>query len=314
MSLSLILIAVFVPVILAITAAVWAWTGSAGWQERQLMTLARRRNLAVPVHLEAELLRHVTRRQRAWTVGFGIAYLVVFVPAALLLPRSGSELGPMMIVLAFAAGALAMTATALIDRRRAVFGEARVGRLGGPTVRDLLSPAAIGVASVAVAAALGLAALALLLPRRIDAASAAATWGPLVSTLAIMAVVTLLLWRIIATRIAASRPISGDATTLAWSDALRAESVSNLLILPVFSSMLSIQFAIPTIATLLFPGWFQAFNVGMLVGLTVSLTVILVVHATTSGGPGARHYQRRLWPELATATPSAAPAPAEGRA
>lgn len=314
MSLSPILIAVFVPVILAMLAFAWLRAGSAGWRERQLMTLAQRRNLAVPDHLEAELLRHVTRRQRAWVVGFGVAFLVVYVPASLLLPESGSRFGFVPIVLAFTAGATVTTIATLVDRRRAVFGDARVGRVGGPAIDDLVPVSAVRIVAVAVFVAVFIAAVVSLLLPKDDPSTAAAVWQPLIIILAALGVVTLALWRVASARIAASRPISGDATTLAWSDALRAESISTLLMLPIVNAMMSIQFAVPAIVTAFAPDQFEAFNVGMLIGLAVSLTVILVVHATTSGGPGARHYQRRLWPELAAATSSAAPAPAEGRA
>ncbi len=315
MSAGPIAIVLLAPAIVVIVALSWRMTRSRGWQERELMKLAQRRNLAVPDHLEEELLRHIVRRRRAWMLGYGVGYLLVFVPAALLLPRAGSDLGPLMLVLAFAVGTVVTTAVTLVDRRRTVFGEARVARLDGPAVDDLIAPATVRLVGIAIAAAIAAAAVVVVMSRSVDSAATVGFFPPLIVTLAVVAVAALVLWRLTARHVAAQRPISGDATTLAWSDALRAESIGDMLLVPTMSAALALQLAVPTIAALLAPQQLEAFTTGNVVGLAIALSLIIAMTVQTTGGPGARHYQRRLWPELAAATtPGPAPDPAEGRA
>lgn len=293
-----------VVVLIAILAVVGRSRG-----ERELMALAERVHLPVPEHLEAELLRHVMRRGRAATAGFAAAFVAVFVPFALLQPDADVLRGSVLVVVAFACATAAGAAAALLDRRRGSFGSPSVGRLRGPRLADLVPPGLIIVVSLMVVVALVGAAAMPLLP---DAVVAEIPPGS--GALAIVAALALLAWAVAARALAHRRPIAGDTATLAWSDALRAESVRDLLLLPAYAAAYSLVGTAFAVLAAAFPAGSRAGDIVGVIPLLVPVLLIIGVVALLYSDATARHYQRRLWPELADAASRPAPDRAEGRA
>lgn len=238
------------------------------WQERELLRLAQKVNLAVPEHLENELLRHVLRRRRGWMIGYSTTFIAVFLPLALLIPDTTLLQGAVPIVAAFAGGSLAGALSALVDRRRGTFGSPSVGRLGGQAVSDLLP-------------------------------------SSLVSTTAIAGVATFGAWALVAPAIARSRPIAGDASTLAWSDALRAESIRDLLLLPATAALFSLVGTVPAAIVAFTADTRAAADVGLTASVLIPAAMMIVLVAMQLSSQTSSHYQRRLWPELANAEASA---------
>ena len=272
-------------------------------QERWLMRLAERVNLAVPEHLEVELLRHIARRGRAWTIGFGATFLSVYLPLSLILPDATLRQGVVPVFMAFAGGSVAAAVTALVDRRRGTFGAPSVGRLRGPAVSDLVPARLVRIATVIVVVSAVLAAVAMLPPDDVFAETPSAS-----AALALVGIATLTAWWWGSRALAHRRPITGDATTLAWSDALRAESIRDLLLLPATAAMFSMIDTVPAALLALAGDDGTARSIAINVSFFMPLAALIPLVIVQSSKWTSRHYQRRLWPELAhPRTPDLAP-------
>jgi len=279
------------------------------WQERELMRLAQKVNLAVPEHLEDELLRHVLRRRRAWMIGYTTTFIAVFLPLALLIPNATVLQGAVPIVAAFAGGSLTGALRALVDRRRGTFGSPSVGRLGGPAVGDLVPSGLVTTTATIVGVGVVFAIVAALVPGQ--AVSYASTGS---IALAIAGVVTFGTWALAAPAIARSRPIAGDATTLAWSDALRAESIRDLILLPATAAIFSLVGTVPSAIVALTADDRAAANVGLTASALIPVAMMIVLVTMQLSSNSSRHYQRRLWPELANANAATNATPSPARA
>jgi len=270
------------------------------WQERELMRLAQKVNLAVPEHLENELLRHVLRRRCGWGIGYTTTFIAVFLPLALLIPNATVLQGAVPIVAAFAGGSLAGALSALVDRRRGTFGSPSVGRLGGPSVGDLVPSGLIGTTAIIVGVGVVFAIVAALVPGQ--AVSYASTGS---IALAIAGVATFGTWALAAPAIARSRPIAGDATTLAWSDALRAESIRDLVLLPATAAVFSLFGTVPAAILAFTTDPEAASDAGLIASVLIPVAMMVVLFTMQVSSKTSRHYQRRLWPELAHASTDA---------
>ena len=285
-------------------------TSRRSWQERQLMRLAERVNLSVPEHLEVELQRHITRRGRASTIGVGATFLFVSLPLVLILPDATLLQGVVPVAIAFAGGSLTTAVTALNDRRRGTFGAPSVGRLRGPAVSDLVPARLVRMAAVIVVVSAVLATVAMLPPNDVFAETPSAS-----AALALVGIATLTAWWWGSRALAHRRPMAGDATTLAWSDALRAESIRDLLLLPATAAMLSMVDTVPAALVALAGDDGAARSIAINVSFFVPLAVLIPLVIVQCSYWTSRHYQRHLWPELThPRIPGLAPAlPAAGR-
>jgi len=267
-------------------------------QESGLMRLAHQVNLAVPERLEGELLRLVARRGRAGIIGWSTAFFAVFLPLSLLLPDVNLLQGLAPAVIGLAGGSVAAATTALVDRRRGTFGSPSVGRLGGPSVGDLVPVGLVSTATSIIIVAATFAVMATLLP-----GDALADGPPASAALAIVGVATFAAWWWAARAIAHRRPITGDATTLAWSDALRAESIRDLLLLPAAAAMFSLIGTVPAVLVALAALAIDdgvARDIARSTTFLVPVGIMIAIVAMQASKWTSRHYQRRLWPELAT--------------
>ena len=285
---------VFVGVLSALAVVALLLASRRSWQERSLMYLAQQVNLAVPEQLEDELLRLAARRERAAAIGVIAILISVFLPLVLLLPEVDLLQGSAPIVLVFASGFVAAAVTALVDRRRGTFGSPSVGRLVGPSVGDLVPVGLVSTAAVVVIVGATLAVVATLLP-----GDALADAPPASAPLALVGVVAFAVWVWAARTIAHRRPITGDTTTLAWSDALRAQSIRDLLLLPVFASVFSLIGTVPAALRAVAADDGAARDIAHSTTFLVPVGIMITMVAIEASRWTGRHYQRRLWPELA---------------
>ena len=277
--------------------------------ERRLMRMANQVALTVPDHLEDELLRHVSRRARAWLLGNAVGVLGIAMPVFLIAPELFGPFGIAAAVLGFASGAAASVGVALIDRRRGSFGALTVARLGGPTIRDLVPLRPVIATTVVAVIALAISATILLDPRPADGFVDDLRFGAV--ALALGSLVGLVGWWLAARAIAGKRPISGDIATLAWSDALRAESIRDLLLLPFISALLSVQIGAPALTRIVAPDAPEITEIARAAGLYGSLAIVIAMGLLWFDRRSAQHFQRRLWPELEVEP--AEPATGDGR-
>lgn len=272
-------------VIVAVSLALLARRGTL---EQELLRLSDAVGLGVPLHLEEELLRHIRRRRLAWTLGMSAGVLGVMLPVSLFSPEGLGALGAGGGAIGFCTGAAAFIAVTLIDRRRTSLGTPAVARIDRAALTDFVAPRLVATAVIAVGAAL-LAAV-LLLP--FDSLDSDAV------PLAVIAAVGLAAWFVVARAIAGRRPISGDTATLAWSDALRAVSLRDLLALPALSALLALISSVPMLSRAAFPGESDVAASVAGTGSYAALAVGLVIALLWFSRRTARHYRRRLWPEF----------------
>jgi len=229
-------------------------------------------------------------------IGYTTTFIAVFLPAALLIPEPNVLQGAVPIVAAFAGGSLAGAVSALVDRRRGTFGSPSVGRLSGPAIGDLIPSGLVGTAATIVIVGVVFAIIATLEPEQ---AFDYALPGSI--ALALVGVATFGAWAIAARAIAHRRPIAGDATTLAWSDALRAQNILDFILLPAAAAIFSLIGTVPSAIVALTADNRTAANVGLTPTMLIPLTMLIVRVTMQLSSKTSRHYQQRLWPELANA-------------
>ncbi len=269
-------------------------TRSLAWRQKQLLALSTRVDLAVPEALEPELLRVVARRQGAWSWAFALAWVAGFLVVGAGSGAGASSLSQLIAPVSFAVAGAVAVAVVMIDPRRTSFGNP-VARLERVKITDLVPSRAIGLVVGVVAVAVSLAALQVVTSGVTPAPDGATSWTALGSSLAAIAAALLAMWVVASRAIAAMRPLSGDAATLAWSDALRAESVRDLLAVPALPAMIAVPLLAAELARGALPDPNMASVVsGVAVYATLALAIVMLIvmldHRTT------RHFRRALWP------------------
>lgn len=267
--------------------------------------LARRVNLALDDDVRAEVVRFQRRRTLSSVLGAlagaGLAFLLV--PADWYLRSAVIVLG------AFGGVAVGVAVAALRHARRAhrdAEGQTALsaGRLTPVEVADLVPPGERRGMPVAVAVSAGMLLLllgALALAGQLDALTASTVGGGI--TLLALAGVSTALWRVAAERIARSRPVTGGTQALAWSDALRSVTLRDMIALPLTAAIYAPLVPLTELITRAEPP--LSTIAGAALGLTAlaAVAVAIVTAAMFEAGPehrrSSRHYQRRLWPELA---------------
>lgn len=267
-----------------------------GSLEVRLQRMSNQVALPVPDHLENELLRHIARRGQAWLIGNTVAFVAAIVLLLALRIELTASLGFLIVMIGFTGGAAASVCIALIDRRRGSFGATSVGRLGGPSVHDLV-PARPAIAT-GVFATTALVVSVVTVARPGEIGGDGENPGILAILLAICSVLGLVGWWFASRAMARSRPITGDAATLRWSDALRAESIRELLLVPFLSAFMSIQLGAPALAKILAPGDPGIAQTAVAVSTYSSLAIVVAMGLFWFDRRSARHFKRRLWPAL----------------
>lgn len=263
--------------------------------------LARRVNLALDDGVRAEVEAFQRRRVLASGVGATAGVATAFALA----PADSSVRGAMLVLGAFGGVAVGVAAAALVHARRSTANAGPVtGRLLPVAIDDLVPVgerygmriALVVAAVVSLAASGALAALG-----DLDSVDRGASTG--VALFLGIGVVSAAAWEVVARRIATSRPIAGGTQALAWSDALRSQTLRDMIALPLMAALYAPITMLAELA-LSAPPPFDA-AIGGALGLLALATLLGVgVLAIVQSAPGstrnpAQHYQRRLWPELA---------------
>ena len=291
----------FVAAVTLVFVALWASqllrTRSTGWQQRQLHRLASRADLAVPAELEPELLRLVTRRQRAWMLGMGVASVLGL--SALLLNDELATSSWSFLVMPLSAfvGVISMSVMQVADRQRRSFGQP-VARMERLSPLDLVPPRVvtlvIAITTLSAVLALGNAST---IP-----SSPYSPPLPVSGGLVVVGLVSLLLFAPAVRIIAGSRPDAGDTMTLAGSDALRSQGGRGLLTIPAFAALLAVPVLIAD-AFWLAEATLAGAAAGPAVGFYATIGLLTVLLVVVLDRRTAQHFRRRLW---------SAPAPASG--
>ncbi len=294
----------FIAPVLVIALAVQARPrGLAASVER----LARRVNLALDDDVRGEVMTFQRRRVLASGVG-AIAGLAV---ALALAPADSPARGAALVLCIFGGGAVGVAAAALGHARRATgaareatAGRAVTGRLLPVAIDDLV-PAGerIGMRiALAVGGALSLGAIgAVAALEGLEAIDPRVLAGAAVFLG--IGVVSAAAWEAVAGRIASSRPIAGGAQALAWSDALRSQTLRDMVVLPLTAALYA-PLTLLTEIVLAAPAPLDSALGAALGLLALAAFIAAIVVAVLQSSPGsprnpAQHYQRRLWPELA---------------
>lgn len=195
----------------------------------------------------------------------------------------------------------------------------RVARPRAVSADDYVSPIE-QTASRALAVACGVLAILSLAAQLISGGLSTGLWLTAVVTGALAAVFHVVAEIAGGMLVPRGGPARSEAE-LAWEDALRAANLRDLLSVPTIFGIQAIPAGVLTLGEALAPAAFAAVLAPMIIGvLLVGAIVALVIGVRDDP---ARHYLRRLWPELAarreaalygaglpvsdTATPTAAP-------
>jgi hypothetical protein len=258
------------------------WRSSEEARARLATRFAAKMDLALPEGLVPELGRRLVRRRRMVDVTTDVAFVGWILVALVADLGTGPAMdGPLLlaayglVMLARGGGELLMF---VADARSGSADRTRAAHLTRPQVADFLTPFELwsgrGAAAVAVAVSAWLA-------LRIGDAHAV-----------VLLAGTIVLWlliEVLVAGIARSRPTAGDVQSLAFDDALRAESlrrvVGSLALLPLASWFVAMWRDAPTPAIYLLMAVAVA-------GATVQLWA-------DGSGRAKRHFRTRLWADPA---------------
>lgn len=269
--------------------------------------LARRVNLA----LDDDVRGEVTAFQRRRLLASGLGAIAGLAVALALAPVESPARGAALVLGVFGGGAVGVAAAALRHARRATgvaraaTGERAVAGRLLPVAIDDLVPAGerLGMRiALVVAGALSLGmtgALAAL--GGLDSIDPRVLAG--VAVFLGIGVITAVAWEAVASRIASSRPIAGGAQALAWSDALRSQTLRDMVVVPLTAALYAPLTLLTEIALAAPAPLDSALGaaLGLLALATFIVVILLVLVQSSPSSPRnpAQHYQRRLWPELA---------------
>jgi len=272
-------------------------------RERLVNRHALRANLVVPEALRPALEHQLAMRGRGGIIGglVGLAaVMLLFRPweyPPVNLGLAGAPLSIGLAMLGTQLGAILGGALA----RRALPLNGAVSRVTPIGLTDLVAGVELRMAAVAAAVAVALPTLLLVvtaLPSTDASESITASAAPL-ALLGLGSGALFLALPAIARRLTRRRALLGDTSALAWSDALAAQSLRDLLWviasvggLAGFSSLMAMGVALPSEANVAAMIWM---NVSAYAGVVLLLLLIALVLVRSP----ERHVQRTLWPEFA---------------
>lgn len=262
-----------------------------------LRRFARRVDLPVPAEHRDASERLLAGRNLATDLGAIVGVAAVVAWAALVEPEGSGTLWPLVVVgAAFVGAAVAAGATAAVQAGRAPGEDGpRIARATAPALEDYLAP--MELTGGRVVALLPLAGLLM-------AVSIGAGWRELdagrVLSSGLLAAVALSLVALVASEVAGRRLIerpqmAGTDLELAWSDAVRARVLRDIVTVPIAIGTYA-TFGV-LLATAEAIGDPQLRNAAHgIIGL-IALAVVVFAAVSTLSRP-QRHFRRRLWPRL----------------
>lgn len=262
---------------------------------------ARRSELRLPPGERAEVVaRRLGHRTTAGALGMSLALLgpALLLPGDLVVGRL--ELGvPLLLGAGFLGAAVGTAAHTLLLARRPATAGPRVARPRDVSLADYVSPLERWSTVVAVSLAPVLAAVALLVPR---VPGASEPDLGLVLTAAVLPPLALAAALVVCRLVLALPQPATSSLELAWDDALRSQSLRDVLTVPLYAGLMgTVLLAAHTAMSL--PDRLASLAVPVVVlGAMLLLGLLLVV--TLASRPW-RHARRRLWPD-STPAPHAA--------
>lgn len=260
--------------------------------------------LAVPPHLEPALRRRFVGRLTASLLGatLGLAVAVVALQSGLVPSAESTDVAEFWLVFGgfFTGASVAVAIYALAAKPARPEGE-RYARSGAVDLRDYLAPVdrlgargavALGVVTLLAATAVSAAGL--------TSSNAALSVGGLI---VVAGVVALALSEFASRRILERPQPAGSPSELAWDDALRAQSLREIVTAPLCLGSwgaLAALFTLVDATDAVGFGGIVTFWVGA-AGLALVFIALLVAAAMSIATKPQQHYLRRLWPDVAAA-------------
>lgn len=293
--------AVFLSVLALVIGAI---TLRSGASDRSAERMARHVGLALSERMRPLVAERVRRR----TVGSWVGAVVgsfVGVGLSALVPKSGLVEGAPSVWLVLggwvAGMGIGVMLTAVGGRSPLAPDAPRVARLDSVSLVDYVHPLERNGARlvVALSTAVTLVALGLALTGGLTEAGAATVAAPVL--LGIAAVASLLVFEIGSRRILSLGRPASSSDELAWDDALRAQSMRDMLLGPVYTggyTLLILSMSLREVTSDTTSWWIG------LASTLLSVVVALGVAAALILLPAKRpqqHFLRRLWPEVAAA-------------
>lgn len=264
--------------------------------------------LAVPDQLEPALRRRFTGRMTASLAGalIGLGAAVASLQSGLVPSAESTNVAEFWIVFGgfFTGASVAAAIYALAAKPARPEGE-RFARSGAVDLRDYLAP----IDRLGARAAVGLGVATLIIASIVSAAgltnsNAAISVGGLIVA---AGVVALALSELASRRILDRPQPAGSPAELAWDDALRAQSLREIITAPLCLGSwgaLAVLFTLIEATDSIGPGGGVTFWISV-IGLFLVLAALFVAAAVSIATKPQQHYLRRLWPDVAAAAKAA---------
>lgn len=264
-------------------------------------SFARSVNLAVTADAERSVLRRVQARSLSFAGGLVLA-AIVLMGLGLASVEPGMTTGIVTVLVLYGSVALCVAVSAGAGRPWVPDGTPRMARVGAARIQDYVPGFELVGARVLSGIAVLLCAASAVAAGANGLGAVAAWWaGYTVIVIAIAAA-----WELNARRVLRRSVPAGSTQQLAWNDALRASVLRDTITLPLTAGFFG-AFAAPlhVLTELPVPSWIAS-GVGGVMFLLAIGAALVVIPIAVLAKPG-QHYQRRLWPELATPAAAATP-------
>lgn len=271
-----------------------ACTFSPGYRRSRAERMSASVGLALTESVRPEVERAIAIRIRAAGIG---AVLGIGLGVAIAAVNPASGLGPWTFVAGMFLGLAAGNAVgALIARPRPAASGVRIARSRDVGLRDYVMPIELDGSRVTVGIAAATAIIVAILLAGNPRETTSLVTVLVTTALAIAALVVLE----VAGRALVARPSPAeDPTRLAWEDALRADTLRNLVTPTLTFAMIAVVMSVVGVFGALPPS-----PVSVVLGAVVPLVLLaaaIVIGVVAIVSAPQRHYLRRLWPETAAA-------------
>jgi hypothetical protein len=262
--------------------------------DRLVDQFAQKVNLAVDVDNAERITQRVLGRQRASAVATAAGSLVL-VATLLLAPdvASSRPIGMVVIAILALATAIGLGYAALTEAIHRPDDTVRVARIPSATASDYVPGyerwGGRVAASLAGATGLGLAAIN-------GATGGWTTDAVMPGLLGCVALIALVAVELASSRLVARPQPAGNQTDLAWDDALRSSVLRDLYGAMIIGgcAVVAIELVLPA------PGLPPVLTVVLPFAVVPLFTAVLVLGVVSRASRPRLHYQRRLWPEMAS--------------
>lgn len=293
---------VFAAVFSLLGVGIAAWYTGGAARTRAAHQLARKVDLALDPPMEAAVAARLGRRLQVGALAGAVGVWVTLAVLAPVGATSPAGYGPLFVVAGYFVGhAAGFWLVAWYETHRPVPPGPRLARASSPTHDDYVARyerwGAWGAAVFAT-----LLALAVLVADRTGALDLGVVpWGLVVAT-ATLPWVAIVADEVVARRLLDRRQVAGSQLELAWDDALRAQTLRDMVLVPIVAGVYLPIALLGRLGEAAEGGWPANPVVGLTSGLVLAIFVAGFVLAMISVARGPeRHFRTRLWGEAAEA-------------